>query len=328
MINVETLELSKENIQPLKQGRKAGQLGLALQAQTNSEIQQQILKERYNYELLIRMYEGDDPLQPRYDYVAWIEQTFPKHGPETNLIPLLEDTIATYKDDPRYTNDERFIKLIIKYIETQLNRLEIYQLVYGQGIGTKCAYFYKAWAEELDLEQDYKRANNVFQLGLANGAQPKELLEQAQMLFQLSVGRKMLSGVPTAPSRRINNGLLEETSERCVLGKLKKNVGSVRPAQGPAGTLAQSRTLQPPKSNASQPVYQVDALVCVPRVGEPSSTTPFQKSEATHKENMMKAGTWNKGYNKKHHHTPHVTVPHTPSTPSFRSEYTYYVPIL
>lgn len=68
------------------------------------------------FELKIRMYEGDDPLQPRYEYVAWLEQSYPKHGPESNLIPLLEDTLTTFKDDERYKQDPRFVELLVKYV--------------------------------------------------------------------------------------------------------------------------------------------------------------------------------------------------------------------
>lgn len=41
----------KENIQPLKKGRKANQLGLALQAEVNSELHEELAKERgYGYD--------------------------------------------------------------------------------------------------------------------------------------------------------------------------------------------------------------------------------------------------------------------------------------
>lgn len=112
----EALDLSKENIQPLKQGRNAVKLGTALQAQTNAELHQQLMAERERFELLIRMYEGDDPLEPHYEYVRWIEQSFPKHGPESNLVQILENTLAAFKDDIRYKQDLRYAELLIKYV--------------------------------------------------------------------------------------------------------------------------------------------------------------------------------------------------------------------
>lgn len=49
MTNVDTsdaLDLTKENIRPLRQGRKPNQLETALQAQSNLEIQQKLNKEK------------------------------------------------------------------------------------------------------------------------------------------------------------------------------------------------------------------------------------------------------------------------------------------
>lgn len=45
-MDIEILELCKENIQPLRKGRKANQLGLALKAEGNVELQTRLLKER------------------------------------------------------------------------------------------------------------------------------------------------------------------------------------------------------------------------------------------------------------------------------------------
>lgn len=42
----EVLDLSKENIQPLRQGRKADHLKTALQAQIDPEVQQMLQKQR------------------------------------------------------------------------------------------------------------------------------------------------------------------------------------------------------------------------------------------------------------------------------------------
>ena len=38
------------------------------------------------YELLIRMYEGNDPLQPRYEYVGWLEPVSYTHLRNSNMI--------------------------------------------------------------------------------------------------------------------------------------------------------------------------------------------------------------------------------------------------
>jgi len=44
--NSEVLDISKENIQPLRYGRKAAQLKTALQAQADPDVHQQLMKQR------------------------------------------------------------------------------------------------------------------------------------------------------------------------------------------------------------------------------------------------------------------------------------------
>lgn len=46
MENADALDLSKENIQPLKKGRNTAQLGLALQAQTDTALHQMLSKKQ------------------------------------------------------------------------------------------------------------------------------------------------------------------------------------------------------------------------------------------------------------------------------------------
>lgn len=68
------------------------------------------------FENLIRNYSGDDPLENYYNYISWVEQSYPKHGHEGNLVPLLEHCLSLFENDKRYTNDRRFCKLWIKYV--------------------------------------------------------------------------------------------------------------------------------------------------------------------------------------------------------------------
>ena len=58
-------ELSKENIQPLKQGRKASKLSNILQPR-DEETMKLLQEERQNFETELRAYAGPDPLDPWY----------------------------------------------------------------------------------------------------------------------------------------------------------------------------------------------------------------------------------------------------------------------
>ena len=56
-------ELSKENIQPLKEGRKAAKLANILQPR-DEETLKIMQEERQKFETEIRSYNGPDPLDP------------------------------------------------------------------------------------------------------------------------------------------------------------------------------------------------------------------------------------------------------------------------
>lgn len=64
----------------------------------------------------IRTYEGSDPLELWCEYISWVEQSFPKHGPEGNLSVLLTKCFQAFKDEEKYKNDIRFVRLWIKYV--------------------------------------------------------------------------------------------------------------------------------------------------------------------------------------------------------------------
>lgn len=43
-----------------------------------------------------------------------------------------------------------------------------------------CALFYKAWADELDKINDFKTADQVYNLGIRVRAEPVDFLKEAQ----------------------------------------------------------------------------------------------------------------------------------------------------
>ena len=62
-------ELSKENIQPLKQGRSVMKLNNALEQHKDDESAKIVLEERQHFEEELRSYNGEDPLDPWYRYI-------------------------------------------------------------------------------------------------------------------------------------------------------------------------------------------------------------------------------------------------------------------
>lgn len=71
------------------------------------------------YEETISQYEGPDPLAPWYEYICWIEQSFPQSGNESGLDEAVLKCIVAFENDQRYTQDRRMIKLYIKYVSCE-----------------------------------------------------------------------------------------------------------------------------------------------------------------------------------------------------------------
>ncbi|CAG2054606.1 unnamed protein product [Timema podura] len=181
MEQIEVFSQSKENIQPLRQGRVVSQLETALEAQDNPTAYQELIKEQQRYEVLIRSYEGGDPLQLWGEYVSWVEQSFPQgNGRDSKYPQILEKCLTLFKDDANYKQDLRYVKLWLKYIELQANPQEVFQLVHSHGIGTQTSLFYRCWAYHFELAKDFKHADEVYKLGCTYNAQPKEELDNAR----------------------------------------------------------------------------------------------------------------------------------------------------
>ncbi|KAM0732868.1 Mitotic checkpoint serine/threonine-protein kinase BUB1 [Formica fusca] len=283
----------KENIQPLRYGRNATQLGTALRAQEDTDAQQLLLQEKQMYEDAIKNYEGDDPLENWYDYILWVEQSYPKSGHESHIGRLLQQCLAIFEKDTKYHQDRRYIRLWINYISMQKNPLELYQLLHRNGIGTRVADMYRAWAFELEQIEDDKRADEVYLMGLSVRAEPYDELSHAHQNFQFAVARKTLGRIEER-----NDVLLFE--QRQAFSSLKairagKRVGSIRTGHrvrdyypGVVPQISASNT----KPNSKLQIYQDDTL------GEIKSSSILDHvpiEDSVHKENTIKPGPWNSG---------------------------------
>lgn len=287
------IALCKENIQPLRYGRNATQLGTALRAQEDTDAQQILLQEKQVYEDAIKHYEGDDPLESWYEYILWMEQSYPKSGHESHIGKLLQQCLAIFEKETRYHQDRRFVRLWINYISMQKNPLELYQLLHNNGIGTMVADMYRAWAFELEQIEDYKRADEVYLMGLSALAEPQEELDYAHKNFQLAVARKTLGRTDDHNEM----SLLEQRQAFSSLKAIKagKRVGSMRTGHRVReyfpGTVPQiSSTMHHTRPNSRIQIYQDD----VPGGIKTSSILDHVPIEDTiHKENTIKPGPWN-----------------------------------
>lgn len=68
------------------------------------------------YEDAIKNYEGDDPLESWYEYILWVEQSYPKSGHESHIGKLLQQCLSLFEKETKYHQDRRYIRLWINYV--------------------------------------------------------------------------------------------------------------------------------------------------------------------------------------------------------------------
>ncbi|XP_033729498.1 mitotic checkpoint serine/threonine-protein kinase BUB1 beta-like, partial [Pecten maximus] len=282
-------ELSKENVQPLRQGRNISRLTAALQPETDLRQQKQ------EFEAELRIYSSDDPLDVWHRYMQWIEQNYPKGGKESNLADLLERCLRTFYNVPRYKNDQRFVTAWIKYADFCKEPLEIYNFMKDQGIGVDLACFYLAWSWTNEQIGNTKKCDLIFQEGIRRLAQPIDVLERRHKEFQMRMMREGMAGTVETESA----GQVED--QRAVLGHLRPQGQKKKaPVQRIGHAKMSSRGGLKMLGLAPSQVQGQNFTVFNDENANPSlpaeigdwSSMPTQA--VLHKENTKKAGVWTK----------------------------------
>ncbi|XP_061184986.1 mitotic checkpoint serine/threonine-protein kinase BUB1-like [Saccostrea echinata] len=283
-------ELSKENVQPIRQGRRFADLNAALQSNVDHTT---LKREKQNFEEALRSYSGEDPLEVWFGYVLWTEQAFPKGGNESPLWQLLERCIREFNEKDVYKNDQRYVDIWIRYANLSSESDEIFKFMHDQGIGTELSCFYESWANVTELGGNPKKADSIYQLGIRRGAKPLIQLQKKHERFQFRVAQGLV-------------GHVEEEVEtpppemRTALGKLK-TVGK----KGQAPVSRSGNFLQgsgggiPLKSRPTSQKQGLGFHVYTDENTSPSyipETTgewkEIPKPSAINKENRQKPGVW------------------------------------
>uniref|UniRef100_A0A8C5S0X3 BUB1 mitotic checkpoint serine/threonine kinase B n=1 Tax=Laticauda laticaudata TaxID=8630 RepID=A0A8C5S0X3_LATLA len=318
-------ELSKENVQPLRQGRIMTTLQEVLAQQdvsTHTVTQQQ----KRAFESEIRFYCGNDPLDIWDRYIKWTEQTFPQGGKEGNLSAVLERAIQALNEQQRYYQDPRYLSLWLKFGNCCSEPLDLYSYLHSQAIGTSLAQLYITWAEELEARGNYKKADTIFQEGILCKAEPLDKLLSHHREFQARVSRQVLEELENdcdveeqldstvSEPQRTTLAELKGRGKKIIKAPINRVGNAVKvPSQG-------QRFQYPASQQASvRPTFSVfdenkvadsssDLPVLTP---QPWVAPPPTKS----KENELKAGPWTTGRRPRTNTDSSVMV--SAATPSF-----------
>ncbi|XP_063803580.1 mitotic checkpoint serine/threonine-protein kinase BUB1 beta isoform X2 [Pseudophryne corroboree] len=294
-------ELSKENVQPLRQGRDMSTLQEVL-SQQESTIHNAVQQKKQSFELELRFYTGDDPLDVWDRYIKWAEQAFPQGGKESNLSPLLERAVKIFHQEQRYYGDFRYLNICLKFANFCTEPIDLYSYLHSQGIGILHALLYVTWAEELEARGNYKKADSIFQEGINCRAEPLEKLEAHHKQFQARVSRRVLQGITEDADNGDSN--LPEPQRSSLVDLKARGKNKARAPVSRVGDAVRSRSqglsapiaLQQQIPSRSQ-IRVLDENAEVPVLGSTTlGTQPWPAlPPAQAKENEQRAGTWNSG---------------------------------
>lgn len=177
-------EIYKENVKPLKEGRKIKLLNQALKAQQRSSFKNSFRDERRKLIQAIDDYSGDDPLKPWIECIKWVRESFPSGGDQSGLLSICEQCVRTFWNDKHYCDDIRYLKTWLEYADQCTDPEVVYNFLDVNGVGQDHSLFYMRYARCLEQKNKMKRADEIYSLGIARGAQPLEKLKTAQRNFR------------------------------------------------------------------------------------------------------------------------------------------------
>uniref|UniRef100_A0A8D2E5C7 Mitotic checkpoint serine/threonine-protein kinase BUB1 beta n=1 Tax=Theropithecus gelada TaxID=9565 RepID=A0A8D2E5C7_THEGE len=308
-------ELSKENVQPLRQGRIMSTLqgALAQESACNNTLQQQ----KRAFESEIRFYTGHDPLDV-WDrwvflfhkdnrninrYISWTEQNYPQGGKESNMSTLLERAVEALQGEKRYYSDPRFLNLWLKLGRLCNEPLDMYSYLHNQGIGVSLAQFYISWAEEYEARENFRKADAIFQEGIQQKAEPLERLQSQHRQFQARVSRQTLLALEKEEEEEVFESSVPQRSTLAELkskGKKTARAPIIR-VGGALKAQSQNRGLQNPfpqqmQSNSRITVFDENAdEASIAELSKPTVQPWIAPPVPRAKENELQAGPWNTG---------------------------------
>jgi len=176
-ISIEQWEHSKENILPVKSGRKAAELALVFGTKRTTSV---IDQERQQYEEKIQN-NTEDPLSSWLEYYTWAKERFPNNHVEQ--LKIVQNITKIFCNTEMYQQDERYLRIWIIYSDMLTNPVDMFQYLLNKELCTDWAILYEAYALALENSENYKDADEMFKLGINRRAHPVDALKSKYSRF-------------------------------------------------------------------------------------------------------------------------------------------------
>ncbi|KAG8933587.1 hypothetical protein FRC01_008128 [Tulasnella sp. 417] len=233
IVDFATLEREKENITANRNGHSALALQQTFSVPRNQRHQQlAAAKERFTQQLEEAHAESPDPLDAYVKFVEWTIDSYPSgKSSDSGLLPLLELATRTFKDDPQYKYDLRYLNLWLQYANLVEKPDMVYAYLVANDIGQAFSVLYEEYANTLERQGRRTKADEIYRLGLARKAKPLSSLQSKYEEFQT----RMLTARPEAQAD-VDDNAPSTSARRTALGE--RSTGSRAPGQSAASSIA------------------------------------------------------------------------------------------
>ena len=163
----------------MKQGRSATALAKAFSIDPVNAADANDIRRNQFEEELKGAPDLDDPLEVWLRYLTWTKETFPSgHNAHSGYIQLLERCSKQFVQSPHYANDPRYLKVWIEYARYSDDPRELFCFLARNNIGQELATFYEEYAAFLEVRNRKGQADEIYQMGIMNGARPMTRLRR------------------------------------------------------------------------------------------------------------------------------------------------------
>lgn len=147
IVDFDLIEKQKENVQPSSRGRSAHSLSQTLGLK-HKERAEELAVKRKEHEAKVsddKLDESDDPLSVWEEYIDWVIESYPSGGTsaDSGLVPLLEKATRSLKDDERYRDSYRYLRLWLLYSRNVDTPELVLNWLLANDVGSGCAALYE-----------------------------------------------------------------------------------------------------------------------------------------------------------------------------------------
>ncbi|KAJ9081874.1 protein kinase, variant 2 [Entomophthora muscae] len=191
--DIKIIEDNKENILPLREGRKVSQLS-ELYSKSAEEREAELEGQKRRFEELLTTAQDKEVFEIYSSYINWTLNNYPEgQSLQSNLFHLLERACWKFCKDPEYKEDHRYFGFWASYIKLTDKPVEIFALLDADKIGVCLSMRYEEEANYYEQQKQFHLALKAYQKGFEHQTVPIGALEKSFQSFQ-----KRISGLEGA----------------------------------------------------------------------------------------------------------------------------------